>query len=136
MVGLGEPQGNRLTSVTTASTLEMFKSKSDFITVARKLGRFVTNSKITPDEYAENLLLRCTTCLEIDEETARLVASEVPTIARDRLIEEISRVIGPNYRYPELHYDGPGPSEECREEQRRVLEIRIRAFATQLGRTL
>ncbi len=114
----------------------MSKSQADYIGVARKPVRFATVSTITLEEYAENLLGRCVTYPDINEATARLVASEVPAIVRNRLILEISRVLGPRYRYPPLHYDGRGPSEEDREIQRLAYEAKICACAAQLRNAL
>ncbi len=114
----------------------MSDSQADYIKLARKFGRFVVASKVSVEEYAENLLTSCVTYSEIDEESARLIAREVPPIARERLMAEVSRVLAPDYRFPELHYGGPGPNKEHREERRRTYEARIRAYAALLSKAL
>ena len=108
-------------------------SHSDYITTAQKFSRLLVNSIITVDEYAENLLNSCVCLPEIDGTTAHAVATTVPEIARERLNQEIEMVLASNYRFPELHYGGPGPSQELREEMRHLYETRIRACASALA---
>ena len=101
-------------------------STSNYIARVQKLTTLFTASRITLDEYAENLLLSCVTYPEVDELTAREVAASIPQTAQVRVQQEIEKILAPSFRFPDLHYDGPGPSPELRENKRCVYEIRIR----------
>ena len=109
---------------------------SDYVRTAKKYARCVAASKITVDEYAENLLDSCALLSEFDDVTTQAVAESVPELARDRLVLEVQKVLAPSYRYPELHFGGPGPSPEDREKLRVLYENRIRLFAGALGEAL
>lgn len=91
-----------------------------YISTAQKFARFFVASKITLDEYAENLLGSCVCYPEVDDTTAQELAATIPRIAHERLHQEIAKILHPNYRFPELHYGGPGPSDEVRESTRRL----------------
>ncbi len=109
---------------------------SNYISVAQKFARFFIASKITVDEYAENLLGSCVCYPEVDGTTAQELAATIPEIAHERLHQEIAKILNPNYRFPELHYGGPGPSNEVREGNRRLYEFRIRACASELTKAM
>jgi hypothetical protein len=109
---------------------------SDYISTAQKFARFFIASKISVDEYAENLLSSCVCYPEVDDTTAQELAATIPEVARERLQREIATILRPNYRFPELHYGGPGPSNELRESTRRLYQDRIRACASLLTKAL
>jgi hypothetical protein len=109
---------------------------SDYISTAHKFARFFIASKITVDEYAENLLSSCISYPEVDGTTAQELAATIPENAHERLHREIASILNPNYRFPDLHYGGPGPSNEVRESTRRLYEDRIRACASLLMKAL
>ena len=107
-------------------------SNSEYIKTANKYKRLLLDSKINIDEYAENLITSCVLMPEIDRTTAHLIAASVPEIARESLGQKIARVLASNYRFPELQYGGSGPSQEVREEIRRLYQARIQACASAL----
>jgi hypothetical protein len=109
---------------------------SDYISTAQKYASLFTAAKITVDEYAENLLSYCVCYPEIDDPTAHVLAATIPEIARERIHCEIAKILSPKYRFPELHYGGPGPSNDVRESTRRCYEDRIRACASLLTKAL
>ncbi|GAB5406977.1 MAG: hypothetical protein Aurels2KO_52080 [Aureliella sp.] len=108
----------------------------DYMAIAERYCRFLEAAKITGDEYAENLLTSCVTYPEVDEKTARRIAGTIPDSVRERVEHEISKVLDASYRFPTLHYGGPGPSAEVREETRQLYEARIRVCANLLEKTL
>jgi hypothetical protein len=122
--------------VTPRSRTDVMHRASDYVRTARKYARCVAECKITVDEYAENLLDSCALLSECDEVTTQAVTESVPELARDRLFQEIQKVLAPSYQYPELHFGGPGPSPEDREKLRVLYENRIRSFARALGEAL
>lgn len=109
---------------------------SKYVARAEKFSRVLLLDKITVDEYAENLLSSHAGLPEIDESTARAVAVTIPEIAREAIGQEIAKVLAPDYRFPDLHYGGPGPSPEMREETRRLYESRVRTYALALASAL
>lgn len=109
---------------------------SNYLSTAQKYSRLLIAGKITINEYAENLLNSCVGESEMDDTIARAIAVAVPDVARERLDQEIAKILDASYRYPKLHFGGPGPSEEVREEKRRLYETRIRAFAAALAKAL
>jgi len=102
-----------------------------FLNIAIRLGRFLDASKITVDEYATNLV-ELSSLYDWDDATVESVAASVPKLARNRIADELSTVLTPDYRHPELHYGGPGPTREEREGIRLHNEKRIQAFAAAL----
>ena len=108
----------------------------DYLTIAERYCRFLEAAKITDDEYAENFLTSCVTYPEIDEATAHKIAGTIPDSVRERVAREISKILDASYRFPTLHYGGPGPSAEVREETRQLYEARIRVCAALLAKTL
>ena len=114
----------------------MLDPTSAFLKTALKYSRLVVASKITPDEYAYNLLACSVSLSDFDDATVRAVAESVPELARKQIAAEVSMILATDYRHPELCYGGPGPSHDERERIRQLHETRVRAFADALGSAL
>ena len=97
-----------------------------------KYQKFATMGKILPNEYAENLLeLNCVDPSQLTDEIC-YVAWSVPLLATQAMDAQIAKVLSPSYRFRDLHYGGPGPSEGVREQTRNEYEKRVIAFAARL----
>ena len=105
------------------------KSLLDKVT---KYQTFATVGKILPNEYAENLLeLNCADPSPLTDEICN-VAWSVPLPVKQAIDAQIAKVLSQSYRFRDLHYGGPGPSDKVREQTRKEYEKRVIAFATRL----
>jgi hypothetical protein len=107
-----------------------------FVTKARTLGRVVVDGRISPEDYAVNLVEGVVLLETMDSELAASVAASIPGIARNAVIDTITDVLRPDYHVHELHDGGPGPSKVERERSRDIYTERIREFAAALASAL
>jgi hypothetical protein len=98
----------------------------------QKLTSFASLRKLTPQEYAENLFYTIVTFETVNADEIDCVFESVPEHARSALVDHIDVMLADDFRYPDLHYGGPGPSDEERERLRLIFQQRAKAFANLL----
>lgn len=108
----------------------------NFALYVQKLARFTEVNKITPQEYAENLFFNVAMLEAVDVEDVEIVLSSIPSNALSTLRNHIATILAHDYRFPQLHYGGVGPTAEERERIRLQYQTRVKDFAGRLDSEL
>ncbi len=104
----------------------------NFALDVQKLARFTEINKVTPQEYAENLFYSVAILETVDIRDVKSVLNSIPSNALSALLNHIATILANDYRFPDLHYGGVGPTAEERERIRLQYQNRLKDFAGRL----